>query len=153
MTRSLFILAALAAWLAPSFWSATGRVANGDEPAAETKDQDLLQGSWLAVKREVEDKITKGPFREATYVFRGDKLTMLKGDDKAFATFAFVLDPDKKTIKLTNSDPDDKIKVLFAIYRIERDTLVLTFSPDDFPKELGGPGKKSGLLTLSRKKP
>ena len=83
--------------------------------------------------------------------FRGNQITML-GRDKEVDKFTFVLDPDKKpkTIKMT---PSDKGKIIFGIYRIERDTLMLTQSLDDFPKEFGGPGKKTGLLTFRRIKP
>jgi uncharacterized protein (TIGR03067 family) len=154
LTRSLFVLAALAAWLTTLCWSPTESAATGAAPAPQEKDQDLIQGSWQAVKREVGDKVSNGLFREPTWVFKGDQITMLKSDDTQWGKFTFVLDPDKKpkTLKITRCDGDNKGKVIFAIYRIEGDSLVMTQSLDDFRKEFGGPGKKTGLMTFKRVK-
>jgi uncharacterized protein (TIGR03067 family) len=150
MTRSLLVLVFVAASLAQPLGSPTLLVAT----AEEKKDQDLIQGSWKVVKREVGGKVFKGPFREDTWAFKGNQLTLL-GRDKELDKFTFVLGPDKKpkTIKMTGTDGVVKGKTIFGIYRIERDTLMLTQSLDGFPKNFGGPGKKTSLLTFKRLKP
>jgi len=155
MAHSFVLLAALAAWVSPLFWSLTESAATEGVQDPQPKDQDLVQGSWQAVKREVGDKVSKGPFREPTWVFKGDQITMLRSDNTVWGKFTFVLDPDKKpkTIKITRNNGEDKLKVIFAIYRIDGDTLVMTQSQEGFPKEFGGPGKKTGLMTFKRMKP
>src|SRR6516162_8439909 len=132
MTRLLLVLGFIAACVAQPLWSPILVVAT----AQEKKDQDLIQGSWKAVKREVGGQVSKGPFREDTWVFKGNQLTLL-GRDKELGKCTFVLGPDKKpkTIQMTGTDGVAKGKTIFGIYRIERDTLVLTQSLDGFPKK------------------
>jgi uncharacterized protein (TIGR03067 family) len=156
MTRSLFVLAALTAWLALPFWSPAEGFATGAAPLPQEKDQDLIQGMWKVVKLEHNGKAINGPFREGIWVFKGKELTLRDEGDKEWFKATFVLDPNQKpkTIDMTWSSGEQKGKTQKGIYKIERDILKLSQGTDERPKGFSDAGNvgKPGLLTFERVK-
>jgi RNA polymerase sigma-70 factor (ECF subfamily) len=127
--------------------------------AQEKKDQDLIQGTWNVVKLEHNGKANNGPFREGIWVFKGKEITLRNESGKEWFKGTFVLDPDKKPktidITLTDSKVEKfKGKTQKGIYKIEKDTLILSQGTDERPKGFADAGKagKPGLLTLERVK-
>lgn len=137
MTRSLVVVAFVAAWLNPPLWSPTLRIAT----AQEKRDQEMIQGSWKAVKLEHEGKVNNGPFREDTWIFKDDELRMVStvGKGNTYFKSTFKLDPSKKpkSIEMSATDPVEK---RFGIYRIDGDKLTICHG-HDLPKEFSGKGK------------
>jgi uncharacterized protein (TIGR03067 family) len=153
MTRLLFVLAFVAASLAQPLWSPTLLVAK----AAEQKDQDLIQGTWKVVTLEYEGKVNTKLFREDTWIFKGNQITLV-GKGKEYYKMTFKLDPAKqpKAIDMTVTEGVSGTgKTRLGIYRIGNNTLTLSQGRGvERPKEFGGTGKagKPALLTLERVK-
>ena len=142
MTRSLVVAAFVTAWLLP--------VAMAQEKK-EKKDQEAIQGSWKVVKLERHGKVNTGAFREDTWIFKDDELSMV-GKDKTFAKAAFKLDPSKKpkSIEMPITDGASKGKTRLGIYRIDGDKLMICHG-EERPKEFSGEGKAI-LLEFERVK-
>jgi uncharacterized protein (TIGR03067 family) len=127
-------------------------VATGEEK----KDRDLIQGTWKVTRLEYGGRINTEHFREDTWIFKGDQLTLI-GDGKVFYKMTFKLDPTKqpKTIDLTITEGDSDVgRTDLGIYRLAENTLTLSRSLSERPKEFAGAGKRGrpGLITLERVK-
>lgn len=153
MAHFLFSLAFVVASLVQPFRSPAFVVATPEEQ----KDQDRIQGTWKVVKLEYEGKVNTKLFREDTWIFNGNQITLL-GNGKEYYKMNFKLDPAKlpKTIDMTVTDGvSDRGKTQFGIYRIGEHTLTISQGRSaERPKSFSGAGKadKPGLLTLERVK-
>jgi uncharacterized protein (TIGR03067 family) len=124
--------------------------------AEEQKDQDLIQGTWRVARLEYNGKVNTDHFREDTYIFKGNQVTLV-GDGREYYKMTFKLDPAKqpKTIDFTITEGvADVGRTDLGIYRLGENTLTLSRGVKERPKDFDGAGKvgKPGLLTLERVK-
>jgi uncharacterized protein (TIGR03067 family) len=125
--------------------------------AAEDKksDKDNLQGTWVATSVTVGGKtidIPKG--KEATFTFKGDKMTVHDAEKNKDEEGTFKIDEKKKEIDLTGpSEKDPKVtETVQGVYSLDGDTLKLALSnkgpKGDRPKGLDD--KDSVLMVFKR---
>jgi uncharacterized protein (TIGR03067 family) len=117
-------------------------------PAAPMTDKERLQGTWTEVEVERDGKREKKENRRAKQlVFRGDKL-LIKEKGKEFEC-SFKLDPKQnpKTIDITVKDLH---MVQQGIYRLEEDTLTMSFGKKERPSEFNS---ASNALTILKREP
>ena len=101
--------------------------ANAASDEAVKNEQDKLEGTWVAVSREVNGKQASAEEIEASKAkleFKGDKST-IRVDDKVVSEATFKLDPTKKpkAFDLTVTKGQNEGKKSLAIYELEGDTL------------------------------
>lgn len=119
--------------------------------AGEQKtDMQRIQGTWNGTKLEVAGKSApKEIVEKGKYVFAGSKLTIFEGDKKV-GEFTYTLDSTKmpKTIDITSQEQKDKGKTMNGIYKLDGDTLTLSFGAER-PTDFKGVGK-TGVMEFKR---
>jgi uncharacterized protein (TIGR03067 family) len=123
-------------------------------PAEDKKDEDVIQGTWTVVLKEMGGKKTPGADLKALKVtIKDGKLTV--DDGKKKGTVAYKLDPSKKP-KAIDLTRDDEKMATPAIYELDGDTLKLCWSekdPDHRPTEFAsGDGSGQTVMVLKREK-
>jgi uncharacterized protein (TIGR03067 family) len=117
-----------------------------DDPTKQELEK--LQGTWVLVGGEEKGRVlTEKEAREEmeSVVIKGDKMTILRGEDKRDCIFR--LDPSKKPAWLDLIDPDGKDKVNHAIYALDGDKLTICVSKKYKPNS---PEERPIKLTTNR---
>ena len=109
-------------------------VAFADDKKAD--DKKPLEGKWVieSVTRDGKaDDAMKGAVREQA----GDKYTITPPKDSKAPTTegTFTVDAEKKTIDMKPSSGTFKGKTLLGIYKLDGDTLTVSFAADERPKD------------------
>jgi uncharacterized protein (TIGR03067 family) len=95
------------------------------DDAADRKDKEKLQGTWMAVSGEKDGK-DDPEAKEHAIVFEGDKFSIKKGD-KVIVQGTFKIDASKspKTMDLTITEGPEKVKdkTAMSIYVLDGDEL------------------------------
>jgi len=95
------------------------------DDAADKKDKEKLQGTWMAVSGEKEGK-DDAEAKEHALVFEGDKFSVKRGNDVIVrGTFKINASKSPKTMdmEITEGPDDVKAKTAQAIYELKGDEL------------------------------
>ena len=128
------------------------------DDAADRKDKEMLQGTWMAVSGEKEGK-DDPEAKEHAIVFEGDKFSIKKGD-KVIVQGTFKIDASKspKTMDLTVTEGPEKTKdkTALSIYVLDGDELTWCVSEpgsSERPEKLATKeGVKRMLVKFKREK-
>jgi uncharacterized protein (TIGR03067 family) len=121
MTRKLLAVGSLLCLLALTSQAADDKKA----------DKDKLQGTWVATSITVGDKSIDVPKeKQATFTFKGDKMTVHDPEKNKDEEGTFKIDEKKKEIDLTGpSEKDPKVlETMMGVYSLDGDTLKLGIS-------------------------
>lgn len=106
-------------------------LAAADDPTKDAVKKELmkLQGTWVLVGGEEKGRVLSekdARSERESILFKGDKLTVMRGETKGEGTIR--LNPSKKPAWIDLVDPQKKNAVNHAIYRLEGDRLTICVS-------------------------
>lgn len=113
-------------------------------------DEEKFQGEWAVEKLEVQGKSAPPEFlKTGKYVFKNQTLSVYE-NDQSVGVSEITVDSTQtpKTIDLTGKEGEGTGKMMFGIYKLEDDRLILCIGGSR-PTEFNGAGE-AGLLHLKR---
>jgi uncharacterized protein (TIGR03067 family) len=122
------------------------------------EDKDRIQGTWQAVSGEEAGQDSPDS-KQFKMVFKGDKFTLIKGDNERFIEGTFKLDPSKKPkqvdFKVTGGTGAEefKDKTALGLYELKKDELKwVCCKPgnDERPKEFATAGTQFLMVVFNR---
>jgi len=125
--------------------------------AADAKDGDAVQGTWLPATAELGGKpFPEGVRKTVTLTIRGDQYAVTVGKSPDRGTVKLDPSASPKALDVTGTEGPNKGKAFPAIYRLDGDTLEICYdlSGKSRPTEFKTTeGTRLFLVTYKREKP
>jgi uncharacterized protein (TIGR03067 family) len=129
-------------------------VAPGAPDEDKKKDEELIQGTWTIVSREMIGKRTPdAELKTGKVIIKDGAMTF--DDGKKKEKVPYKLDPSKKpkTIDLVNTGPEAK-ETTAAIYELDGDTLKICWSekdPDHYPTKFASDANSTQTMIILKR--
>jgi uncharacterized protein (TIGR03067 family) len=120
---------------------------------ADAKDDELkkMKGTWTVVSATKDgEPMPENEMKDATFVFEGDTISMVKGDRKEPVTVK-AIDTSKTPNQIDLQPPAGGAEKIEGIYKLDGDTLELCFKKMGRPADFNQ-GKDVMYMKLKRQK-